>query len=133
MTTIERYRLRRLSLTPGRELPSRLADVKELPVILIEAETADGTTGFADTMLIEGITPETPEQGWIIACKLAEVTAGMRCADDSSSSSGSSSFRMSAKHASESVVPSIQSKISSRNSLRRRRRMREKHSMCPLC
>ena len=32
-------------------------------------------------MLIEGITPETPEQGWIIACKLAEVTAGMRCAE----------------------------------------------------
>ena len=59
MTTIERYRLRRLSLTPGRELPSRLADIKELPVILIEAKTADGTTGFADTMLIEGITPET--------------------------------------------------------------------------
>ena len=81
MTTIERYHLRRLSLTPGRELPSRLADIKELPVILIEAETADGTTGFADTMLIEGITPETPDQGWIIACKLAEVTAGMRCAE----------------------------------------------------
>ena len=81
MTTIERYHLRRLSLTPGRELPSRLADIKELPVILIEAETADGMTGFADTMLIEGITPETPEQGWIIACKLAEVTAGMRCAE----------------------------------------------------
>jgi len=81
MTTIERYRLRRLSLTPGRELPSRLADVKELPVILVEAETGDGTTGFADTMLIEGITPETPEQGWIIACKLAEVTAGMGVAE----------------------------------------------------
>jgi hypothetical protein len=81
MTTIARYRLRRLALTPGQELPSRLSNVKELPVILIEAETAKGIIGIADTLLIEGVTPETPEQGWVIACKLAELTIGMTLAD----------------------------------------------------
>ena len=81
MTTIARYRLRRLALTPGRELPSRLSNVKELPVILIEAETTKGIIGIADTLLIEGVTPETPEQGWVIACKLAELTIGMTLAD----------------------------------------------------
>ena len=62
-------------------MPSRLSDVRQIPVILIEAETAKGTTGIADTLLIEGVTPETPEQGWIIACKLAEITVGMTLAD----------------------------------------------------
>ena len=81
MTTIARYRLRRLALTPGKEMPSRLSNVKELPVILIEAETTKGTIGVADTLLIEGVTPETPEQGWVIACKLAELTIGMPLAD----------------------------------------------------
>jgi L-Ala-D/L-Glu epimerase len=78
---IERFHIRRLSLTPAILLPERLSEVKEFDVVLVEAWGEGGCVGYGDALLIPGETPETIEQAWIIACKLAEVSVGMAVAD----------------------------------------------------
>lgn len=78
---IERFHIRRLSLTPAISLPERLSEVKEFDVVLVEAWGEGGRVGYGDALLIPGETPETIEQAWIIACKLAEVSVGMAVAD----------------------------------------------------
>jgi L-alanine-DL-glutamate epimerase-like enolase superfamily enzyme len=79
--TIERFHIRRLSITPAISLPERLSDVKDLDVVLIETWGESGRVGYGDALLIPGETPETIEQAWMIACKLAEVSVGMAMAD----------------------------------------------------
>lgn len=73
---IERFHLRHLSLTPAIELHGPLAELKTLDLVLVEALTDLGSSGVGDAMILPGLTPETIEQAWIIACKLAEVTVG---------------------------------------------------------
>lgn len=79
--TIERFHIRRLSITPAISLPERLSDVKGLDIVLIEAWGESGRVGYGDALLLPGETPETIEQAWMIACKLAEVSVGMAMAD----------------------------------------------------
>lgn len=71
------FNLRHLRLTPSARVSALAPDVKELDAILITATTGDGQAGSGDAILIEGMTPETIEQGWMIACKLSEVSVGM--------------------------------------------------------
>jgi len=78
---IERFHIRRLSITPAISLPERLSEVKNLDVVLVEVWGESGGVGYGDAILIPGETPETIEQAWMIACKLAEVSVGMAMAD----------------------------------------------------
>ena len=75
---IESFRLRHLELTPANRLPAPLSEVEVLDVVLVEALSADGGVGQGDAMLIDGATPETMEQSWLIACTLADASAGMK-------------------------------------------------------
>lgn len=62
-------------------IESRDADAAPIDVILIVAQVADGAVGYGEAVLLPGVTAESPEQGWIVACKLAELSAGMAGAD----------------------------------------------------
>jgi len=74
---IESFRLRHLELTPANRLAAPLSEVEVLDVVLVEALLADGGVGRGDAMLIDGATPETMEQAWLISCTLADAGAGL--------------------------------------------------------
>ena len=80
-STIERIKLRQLSLTPAITLPERLADCKAFDVVLVEVRLASGETGYGDALVVDGSTPETLEQAWLIVCTLAELSIGITTAE----------------------------------------------------
>lgn len=73
---ITQFCVRRLALTPGIQLSERFSEVKEFEVVLVEARNETGAVGYGDALLVPGASPETAEQAWIIACKLAEISVG---------------------------------------------------------
>ena len=73
---IECIKVRQLSLTPAITLPERLADCKAFDVVLVEVRLASDAIGYGDALVVDGWTPETLEQAWLIICTLAESSIG---------------------------------------------------------
>ncbi len=73
---IERIKVRQLALTPAIALNERLSDVKNFDIVLVELRLSSGDIGYGDALIVDGTTPETLEQAWMIVCTLADASIG---------------------------------------------------------
>ena len=78
---IERLKVRQLALSPAISLSERLSDVKSFDVVLVELQLSSGDTGYGDALIVDGTTPETLEQAWMIVCTLADASIGAPVSD----------------------------------------------------
>ena len=78
---IERIKVRQLALTPAIALNERLSDVKSFDIVLVELQLSSGVIGYGDALIVDGTTPETLEQAWMIVCTLADATTGASISD----------------------------------------------------
>ena len=78
---IERIKVRQLALTPAIALNERLSDVKSFDIVLVELQLCSGVNGYGDALIVDGTTPETLEQAWMIVCTLADATTGASISD----------------------------------------------------
>ena len=73
---IERLKVRQLALSPAIALNERLSNVKRFDVVFVELQLLSGDTGYGDALIVDGTTPETLEQAWMIVCTLANASIG---------------------------------------------------------
>ena len=78
---IERIKVRQLALTPAIALGERLSDVKAFDEIVVELQLSSGDIGYGDALIVDGTTPETLEQAWMIVCTLAEASVGISASE----------------------------------------------------